>query len=556
MSSKDNQAKGTPEGEEQEPSVVNPWASLILLGGMAAIILSGLFTDAGKLSGEWGSLLDAINGKGKQAPASEGEATATGRVLRWNSSVIGAIGSLEDRFDLESPFCQLVQPRMQGVLARLGEGSEEVLIGDDGWLFYRPSFAHLTAKTKVGLTGDERGYDAAYEAVTGFARYLDSRGIKLVLMPVPPKLAVHPERFTSSDSSEIIVSKADQRWAERIEAAGVRVFRTSAALREFQSQFDSPAYLQTDTHWRPESMEWCARKLSEYLVAEGLIDPGSLLPEGILKESTIAAKGDLWRMLRLHEDSSLFPPEEVPLKQVGSSSGMKWRPDRASEVLLMGDSFCNIYSLGQMGWGEGAGFAEHLGHSLRKPLDVVLRNSDGAHATRKIIAQDLARGRDRLQGKKVVVWEFAARELTQGRWIEMEYQLGEKPESLFVEVVDDQVLEVEGTLVEISRIPIPGSVPYQDFVATIHLSGLTAAGVGDAGGTEALAYVRAMQGNKWLPTARLRPGQRVLVTLGSWQEAEADFGRWNRSEASEDLLLEPVNWAREIRLVSEEDESP
>jgi hypothetical protein len=45
----------------------------------------------------------------------------------------------------------------------------------------------------------------------------------------------------------------------------------------------------------------------------------------------------------------------------------------------------------------------------------------------------------------------------------------------------------------------------------------------------------------------------VRVRLTSWIDAEGQFGRWNRSEASEDLLLESVNWLSEIKLVGDED---
>jgi hypothetical protein len=68
-----------------------------------------------------------------------------------------------------------------------------------------------------------------------------------------------------------------------------------------------------------------------------------------------------------------------------------------------------------MGWGESAGFAEHLSRALGlRAIDCIVRNSNGAFATREILSQELARGRDRLAGKKLVVWEFAARELAFG----------------------------------------------------------------------------------------------------------------------------------------------
>ena len=69
-----------------------------------------------------------------------------------------------------------------------------------------------------------------------------------------------------------------------------------------------------------------------------------------------------------------------------------------------------------MGWGGGAGLAEHLAYHLGEPVDWIARNDAGAHATREMLSSQLAQGRNRLAGKRVVIWQFAARELALGDW--------------------------------------------------------------------------------------------------------------------------------------------
>jgi alginate O-acetyltransferase complex protein AlgJ len=85
-------------------------------------------------------------------------------------------------------------------------------------------------------------------------------------------------------------------------------------------------------------------------------------------------------------------------------------------VLVLGDSFSNIYSLASMGWGDSAGFAEQLSYTLGRPVDRIVQNSDGAYATRLALRRMLATGEDRLAGTRVVIWQFAARELAMGDW--------------------------------------------------------------------------------------------------------------------------------------------
>jgi alginate O-acetyltransferase complex protein AlgJ len=69
-----------------------------------------------------------------------------------------------------------------------------------------------------------------------------------------------------------------------------------------------------------------------------------------------------------------------------------------------------------MGWGEGAGFAEQLSYHLRRPLDRIVINAGGSHTTRQQLRRELARGKDRLAGKRLVIWQFAMRDLMEGDW--------------------------------------------------------------------------------------------------------------------------------------------
>jgi alginate O-acetyltransferase complex protein AlgJ len=57
-------------------------------------------------------------------------------------------------------------------------------------------------------------------------------------------------------------------------------------------------------------------------------------------------------------------------------------------------------------------------------VDVIAQNDSGAFATRKLLSEALGAGEDRLAGKKVVIWEFAARELSVGDWRPYRYALG------------------------------------------------------------------------------------------------------------------------------------
>lgn len=94
-------------------------------------------------------------------------------------------------------------------------------------------------------------------------------------------------------------------------------------------------------------------------------------------------------MLRLSAGQTLFQPQPVTVERiVGARSKLPWQPSAAADVLVLGDSFSSIFSSDQMGWGDSAGFVEHLAYYLGRPLDRLIRNDAGAHATRELACGD------------------------------------------------------------------------------------------------------------------------------------------------------------------------
>ena len=118
-------------------------------------------------------------------------------------------------------------------------------------------------------------------------------------------------------------------------------------------------------------------------------------------------------MLDLPENQKRFVPETVTVRRILSTDGDPWRSSRDADVLVLGDSFANIYSLESMGWGTSAGLVEQLSYELRRPVDRLVQNDAGAYATRDMLQRA---GPERLAVKKVVIWQFAARELAFGDW--------------------------------------------------------------------------------------------------------------------------------------------
>ncbi|HEV3409951.1 MAG TPA: hypothetical protein VG095_06640 [Chthoniobacterales bacterium] len=446
------------------------------------------------------------------------------------------IKAAEKSLETDSVVSQTLLPHVQSILTgKLGAGNEQVYVGRDGWLFYRPDVDYVTGPgfltpAQMRHRAQTAGVQAdPVKAIVHFRDQLAARGIELLVIPAPSKASLEGDKLSDSvRQSAPLQNFSFAEFKSRLEAAGVRMFDPAPLIMARKA--DTPLYLRTDTHWRAETMELVAREVAQSLQLERTSDFDVV-------EQEVSAIGDLARMLRLPSPS----PESANIRQITSGNGL-WRPSGEADVLVLGDSFANIFSLGALGWGESAGFVEHLSASLGRPLDYILRNSDGAFASREILARELARGRDRLAGKKLVIWEFAARELAFGDWKMIELKLGQAPPARFFSPPPGEVVEVRGTVESISAAPRPGTVPYDDHIIAVQVGEIEVP-TRPGERVQAIVYLESMRDNVWTPAARLRPGDLVELRLRAWSDVAAEYEQINRTEIDNpELQLEEPSW--------------
>jgi len=461
----------------------------------------------------------------------------------WRLLPRGAeLKAAEKDLETESVVSEWLLPRVQLALVKLGAGNEQVYLGRNGWLFYRPDVDYVTdppfLKPKIMA---HRAHAAAVQsdpvkAIVAFRAQLASRGIDLIVVPVPMKPGAEAVHLSPrARGPEVLQNTSFSEFKARLEQAGVRVFDQATSW----SRDQNPLYLQTDTHWRPETMESTAESLAAFIK-----QPSSSATTLQVISRTVSGGGDIARMLKLPKSQDSFPPETVTIHEVSP-----WRASKDADILLLGDSFSNIFSLAALGWGESAGFAEQLSRALGgHPLDCILRNSDGAFATREILSRELARGRERLQGKKLVIWEFAARELAFGDWKLLDLKLGQPVPAKFFVPKTGETVTASGTVEAVSTVPRPGSVPYKDHILAFHLTDLTIEGREESAGLEAVVYAESMRDNVPTSAARLRPGDRITLRLRPWSDVSDQYEKINRSEIDDPAVqLEEPCWGEIVK---------
>ena len=422
----------------------------------------------------------------------------------------------------------LLTPAQEFLTKCFRTGNEKVIVGKDGWLFYsgdydylvNPGFMQAGRMHKRDLAG---AHPDAVAAIKKFADDLKARDIRLILIPAPSKPLVYGDKLGAGDDRK--GNKSFDEFKKQVESFGVTVLDfTDDFIAMRKDGVDS--YLNTDTHWTPAAMQLAAKKTAE---AIGDAEPDTQAGA----KATITARGDIANMLKLPDVDDIFPKQTVEVVQYDIVQ------DRTSDVLLLGDSLTNIFSLDAMGWGTRAGFAETLAHELGRPIDVIARNDAGAHATRDVLSAEFLRGRDRLEGKKVVVWEFAIREFAVGDWTDSPLELKERGESDFLAIEEPKT--VTATVLAVTSVPRPHSAPYKDHVMSLHLGDID-------GSNEALVYIASMKDNVWTDAAKLRIGDTVQIELKPWADFEDEYGSWNRSEFDDDdLLLQKPCWGEIVQ---------
>ncbi len=488
------------------------------------------------------------------AVAAESERSFPWNIIRGNSVLLREINRYEDTLEEESLLQRWLLPSAQAALVRFGgAGNEQAYIGKDGWLFYRPSIDHLVgpgflapdrlaARAASGSKWQPAPQGDPRKAILQFRDQLAERGIELVIVPAPVKPSIHPDAFSSRyrGGRRPVRNPSFSRFIRQLRDANVHVF-DPAEMLSADRDANGPQYLKTDTHWRPDAMERVARKLTGWLIERRLVDgPGAM---GYTRQTRqVSNVGDIARMLNLPAGQSLFGLEQVTIHPVFNRAQEAWVASDDAAVLLLGDSFSNIYSLEEMEWGFAAGFAEQLAFFLQRPVDRIVRNDDGAHATRRLLARDLRRGNDRLAGKTVVIWQFAARELSVGDWQLMDMKQGEARQSDFLAPEPGATMTVSG---EIRRITRPARPPrtYNEAV-TIYLDDLQDANDQPIPDKRLKVAAWGLLDNEWTPAARLPEGRRITVKLQTMASADKESVR--RKDVTDFLLEDEPAWWGEL----------
>lgn len=271
--------------------------------------------------------------------------------------------------------------------ASSAEAKKEMFVeGTDGWRFLP---ADLRFADKLASPDIASLASPAIEAIADFAAQLDSAGISLVVLPVPPKTLVQ--------SASLGVAPVDQTamkagWEKIMAELGARDVVVIDLLPDFAGS-TANVFCLRDTHWSGKGIDVAVSKILAAAESNGI----GASDTGPAPFKDIEINGDLGGA-----------SEKVPLR---------FPPPPASSaeprLLLLGDSHVLVFHQGGDLHTSGAGLPEQLAAALGFMPEVIGVRGSGATSSRMQLARRVKSKPDYLAGTKLVVWVFAGREFTE-----------------------------------------------------------------------------------------------------------------------------------------------
>lgn len=286
--------------------------------------------------------------------------------------------------------------------------------GVENWLFLTSELRFLVqgpfwgeAAMKVARSHKPETADPI-PAIVDFQHQLQARGIDLLLVPVPPKASIYPEKIAPA----VTLAPADtapylRAFLDELLGLGIHIIDLSEPFLQNRESNHGAVFCKTDSHWSGFGCVLAAQAIAAQIPKEAVAESARREFEATWKE--IAITGDLNGLIG--SSGQKTGPENVAVRVIsekGTSTGVQ--PDPGSPVLLMGDSHTLVF---HEFLAERAGLVDQLALELGFAPDLIGTRGSGATAVRLSLYRKSNVDPNYLAKKKVVIWCFAAREFTE-----------------------------------------------------------------------------------------------------------------------------------------------
>jgi SGNH hydrolase-like domain, acetyltransferase AlgX len=291
--------------------------------------------------------------------------------------------------------------------------SAAVIPGVDGWFFLSSDIRFLSVgqfwgadAAKVSRAHKPESADPI-PAIVDFHEQLKKRGIDLLLMPVPPKAAIYPEKILPEvDLHGETAAPFLARFYDELRKREIDVVDLSPVFLQNRASEHGPVFCKTDTHWSGFGCVLAAQTIKEK-IQEKLAGQPRKDYAAEWKEVTI--KGDLGD---LDGSNTKKPePEKIAIRTISDkATGAAVNADPNCPLLIIGDSHTLVF---HDFLAEKSGLLDQVAYEIGFAPDLIGTRGSGSTSVRISLYRRARKDADYLAKKKVIVWCFAAREFTE-----------------------------------------------------------------------------------------------------------------------------------------------
>ncbi len=306
--------------------------------------------------------------------------------------------------DAEQPkaeaFCEEAEKRIEEKPSVQGD--------NESWFFLTKELRHVATGKFWEKPWEEIAANSTdpVPSIVEFHNMLSDRGIDLLLVPIPAKASIYPEKLSGEFEPGDAFSM--KPFVNRIREMGVPVLDLESRFLAFRKGDERKLYCEQDAHFSPEAAQLVAEWIADEMGWEK--QESSKMSVSMKKELTIVGDqviGSEWE--------GKIPSETLSMQQVLTNNVPGVVPNDSSSALLLGDSHTLVFHQGS-GSGmhtEGAGVFDHLSHRVGFPLALVGVRGSGLVQARKQLFYTAASVEDFWKSKSSVIWMFSVREFTQ-----------------------------------------------------------------------------------------------------------------------------------------------
>ena len=265
----------------------------------------------------------------------------------------------------------------------------------NSWLYSKNELEHLAkgdlagGKVKAVSASKKPANADPLPALKSFNDELAALGIKLIVVPVPPKLAAVPcNGMITGEAMKYL-----KPLYQEMRTQGLTVLDISDEFKDNASIY----YCKTDAHWSPAGIALAVKMLKNEISFHGST-------AFTVKSETQKISGDLAKSLNANAPEA----EDITLQTVASNI-----IDENSPILLIGDSHTLIFSVGGDMLSKNAGLAELLACEFNTPIDRIGVRGSAATAVRINLFRKASKNPAWLKNKKYVIYCFSCREFTE-----------------------------------------------------------------------------------------------------------------------------------------------